>query len=173
VQTEIPIRRPEKNWFLRSHPDPEFTLPIDILELKDCPDEGTYFLGPDVEFPEELYEQVIPAMITRCITSDRVEFFYLAKQSSKSPKDSTRQCLREAKYNWIKQAWNNTSKSYNYVKATQLRREPVWSNATLDELLEKALATKMYISRPDHEVINRLLFPDDEDYQHADTGARE
>jgi hypothetical protein len=162
TQTAIPVRTPDKQWFFRAHPDPEMTLPVDILEIKGGPNEGIWFLDPDVNFPEELEPYTVPAMITRCITADNVEFFYLAKQSAKSPKDSTRRCIREAKYRWIKQCWNGTSKAYDYEAARQLRREPKWADTSLDELLDKAFGDK-FISRPDHEVVNCLLFPEDDD----------
>jgi hypothetical protein len=115
-----------------------------------------------VDFPEELERFTVPAMITRCITSDNVEFFYLAKQSAKSPKDSTRRCIREAKYRWIQQCWNATAKSYDYEPARQLRREPKWADTSLDDLLDKAFGDR-FISRSDHEVVNCLLFPEDDD----------
>jgi hypothetical protein len=162
TQTIIPVRTPDKQWFFRAHPDPDMTLPIDILEIKGGNDEGIYFLDPDVEFPDELEQYVIPALITRCITSDGAEFFYLAKQSTKSPKESTRRCIREAKFKWIKQSWNATIKGYEFRSASQLRREPVWSDASLNELLDKAFGDH-YISSPDHEVIVKLIDPEDDD----------
>jgi hypothetical protein len=138
------------------------SLPIDIVDIKNVTDEGVWYLDPDVAFPNELESFIIPAQITRCITSDGAEFFYLAKQSAKSPKESTRRCIREAKYKWIKQNWNGTIKAYEFQQASQLRREPKWSDTPLNELLDRALGDR-FITRPDHEVINRLLFPDDED----------
>jgi hypothetical protein len=161
-QTTIPVRTPDKQWFWRAHPDPEMSLPIDILEISGGENEGLWFLDPDVQFPDELDQYVKPAIITRCITSDGSEFFYLAKQTAKSPKESTRRCIREAKYRWIKQSWNPTTKGYDFVPARQLRREPVWSDATLNELLDKAFGDR-FINYPDHPAINNLLFPADED----------
>jgi hypothetical protein len=162
VQTVIPVRTPDRQWYFRAHPDPEMSLPIDIVDIKNVTDEGVWYLDPDVAFPNELESFIIPAQITRCITSDGAEFFYLAKQSAKSPKESTRRCIREAKYKWIKQNWNGTIKAYEFQQASQLRREPKWSDTPLNELLDRALGDR-FITRPDHEVINRLLFPDDED----------
>jgi hypothetical protein len=43
-----------------------------------------------------------------------------------------------------------------------LRREPEWPNQTMDQLLELAF-DGCIIDNPNHEVVNRLLFPDDED----------
>jgi hypothetical protein len=142
------------------------SVPVDLLIVRSGPDEGTYFLDPDVEFPDELDQYVVPALLTRSITHDGVEFFFLAKQSDKSPKQSTRYCVNEARKSWIQMKWNPTTKAYDFTYARQLRREPEWSDKSLDELLEMAFGDN-YITRVDHEVVNRLLYPDDDDFTTA------
>jgi hypothetical protein len=160
VQTNIPVRTPDKQWFFRAHPDPKMALEIDIIEIHGGDDEGVWFLDPRVEFQDELDQYIVPAIITRCITSDNIEFFYLAKQSAKSPKDSTRRCINEAKKAWIKQNWSPTAKGYQFQYANQMRRNPVWSNFSLDDLLLKAVGERL-ICDPTHAVITRLLDPED------------
>jgi hypothetical protein len=164
VQTTVPVRTPDKQWFFRAHRDPAMSLPIDILEIRGGEDEGVWFLDPDVQLPDELDQYIIPAIITRCITSDNIEFFYLAKQSSRSPKESTRYCLNEAKKNWVKQNWSATAKGYQIQYANQLHREPVWSDYSLDDLLAKALGEKL-ICDPTHAVVKRLLDPEDDEVE--------
>jgi hypothetical protein len=144
-------------------------VPVDILVVKSGPDEGVYFLDPDVEFPNELDQYVVPALLTRAITHDGTEFFFLAKQSDKSPRQSTRRCVNEARNAWIQMRWNPTTKAYDFTYARQLRREPVWSDRSLDDLLALAFGDN-YINRPDHEIVSRLLYPDDEDFVAEPTG---
>jgi hypothetical protein len=162
VQTNIPVRTPDKQWFFRAHPDSGMSIPIDILEIKGGEDEGLWYIDPRISFPDELDTYIVPAILTRCITSDGIEFFYLAKQSAKSPKESTRRCLQEAKKSWIKQNWSPTAKGYQFQYANQMRREPTWSKFSLDDLLAKAVGDNL-ICTPDHAVITRLLNPDDDD----------
>jgi len=166
-QTVIPVRTPDSQWFFRCHHDPAMAVPVDVLIVKSGPDEGTYFLDPDVEFPDELDQYVVPAILTRSITNDGTEFFFLAKQSEKAPKESTRRVIREARKAWIKTKWNSVTKAYDFQYARQLRRAPVWSDKTLDELLEMAFGDK-FITRPDHEIVNHLLYPDDSDFETAE-----
>jgi hypothetical protein len=52
--------------------------------------------------------------------------------------------------------------SYDIFPARNLQRDPVWPDTPLDDLLEKAFGDN-YIDRADHPVVNRLLFPDDDD----------
>lgn len=163
-QTVIPVRTPDRQWWFRCHREPTMSVPVDLLIVKSGPDEGTYFLDPEVEFPDELDQYVVPALLTRAITHDGTEFFFLAKQSDKAPKQSTRRVVHEARKAWIKMQWNKTTKAYDFQYARQLRREPVWSDKTLDELLEMAFGENL-ITRRDHEVVNRLLYPDDSDFE--------
>ena len=160
VQTSVPVRTPDKQWFFRAHPDPEMSIPVDVLEVHGGEDDGIWFIDPRIEFPEELDSYTVPAILTRCITSDGTEFFYLAKQSAKSPKDSTRRCINEAKKSWIKQSWSSTAKSYQFQYANQMRKEPEWSKFSLDDLLDKAVGDRL-ISDPNHVVVKQLLDPED------------
>jgi hypothetical protein len=162
-QTVVPVRTPDRQWWFRCHRDPAMCVPVDLLIIRSGADEGTYFLDPEIEFPDELDQYIVPALLTRSITHDGVEFFFLAKQSDKSPKQSTRRCVNEARNSWIQMKWNPTTKAYDFQYARQLRREPDWSDKSLDELLEMAFGDN-FINRVDHEVVNRLLCPDDEDF---------
>jgi hypothetical protein len=166
-QTVVPVRTPDRQWWFRCHRDPAMSVPVDLLIIRSGPDEGAYFLDPEVEFPDELDQYIVPALLTRSITHDGVEFFFLAKQSDKSPKQSTRRCVSEARNSWIQMKWNPTTKAYDFSYARQLRREPEWSDKSIDELLEMAFGDN-YITRVDHEVVNRLIYPDDDDFAAAE-----
>jgi len=161
-QTSIEVRTPNKQWYFRASKKPDLSFPIDILVIDGGEYDGTWFLDPETEFPGELETHIVPALITLCITSNGTLFFYLAKQSPKSPKDSTRRCIHQAKVQWIKQHWNAEAKSYNWEPARLLRKEPVWPDDTPDQLLEKAFGDH-YINRADHPAINCLLYPEDGD----------
>jgi hypothetical protein len=162
IQTKLEVRTPNKKAWYRAHRDAEFQIPVDLLVIEGGRDEGVWLLEPDVEFPEELSQHTVPALLTRCITSDGTEFLFLAKQTEKSPRSSTRRLIAEAREKWIQSSWNGNSKSYDFRYASQLRREPVWPEKTIDELLELAFDGYI-INHSAHEVVNRLLFPDDED----------
>lgn len=162
VQTKLEVKTPNKKWWYRAHRSAEFQVPVDLLVIEGGRDEGVFLLEPDVEFPDELSQHTVPAILTRCITSDGTEFLFLAKQTEKSPRSSTRRLVTEAREKWIQSTWNGNSKSYDFRYASQLRREPTWPEKTIDELLELGFDGYI-IDNPNHEVVNRLLWPDDED----------
>jgi hypothetical protein len=162
IQTKLEVRTSNKKWWYRAHRDAEFQIPVELLVIEGGRDEGTWLLEPDVEFSDELSQHIVPAILTRCITSDGTEFLFLAKQTEKSPRSSTRRLISEAREKWIQSTWNGNSKSYDFRYASQLRREPVWPEKTIDELIDLGF-DGFIINNPNHEVVNRLLWPDDED----------
>lgn len=161
-QTSIPVRTPDRQWWVRTHRDPSMSVPVDILIVNGGENEGTWYLDPETEFPDELDQYIRPAKLVRSITHDGTEFFYLVKESAKCPKESVRRCIAAAWESWIQVRWNPTAKGYDYVRARKLRREPAWSSDTMDELLDKAFGDR-YIDRADHTVVNALLCPEDGD----------
>jgi hypothetical protein len=162
IQTKLEVRTPGKKWWWRAHRDPEFQVPVDLLIIDGGRDEGVWLLEPDVVFPDELSQHITPALLTRCVTSDGTQFLFMAKQTEKSPRSSTRRLITEAREAWIQTSWNGNSKSYDFRYANQLRREPAWATQTMDELLDLAFDGNV-IGYASHEVVNRLLYPDDED----------
>lgn len=162
-QTSVPMCSPNKKWWIRCHPSSEMVVTgLTLLIVEEGGNDETYVLDPEMEFPDELDCFTTPATVTRAITSQGNEFLWLSKQSPKSPKDSVRRCQAAAKKGWIQVRWNAQLKGYTYIEPRELRRDPVWSDDTMDDLMDKAFGDR-FIDRPDHPVINSLLFPDDQD----------
>ena len=44
--TTLPVRKPSKEWFVRTHPDPTYRLETCVIELKE--DSETYLVAPDL-----------------------------------------------------------------------------------------------------------------------------
>src|SRR5262249_49074883 len=150
------------------HRDPAMLVPVDLLIIRTGRDEGTYFLDPEAEFPDGLNQNIGPPLLTRPITHDAVKFFFPANQTAKTPNHPTRHCVNVARNSWIQMKWNPTTKAYDFTYARQLRRDPEWSDKSMDELLEMAFGDN-YITRVDHEVVNRLIYPDDDDFASVGT----
>jgi hypothetical protein len=163
VQTKLEVRTPTKKSWYRAHRDAEFQIPVELLIIDGGGDEGTWLLEPDVEFPDELQQHIVPALLTRCITSDGTGFLFMAKQTEKSPRSSTGRLITEAREKWIQSSWNGNSKSYDFRYASQLRREPVWPEKTMDQLLELAFDGFIISDVMNLDVVNRVLYPQDDD----------
>ena len=162
-QTSVPMSSPNKKWWVRCHPSPDMVVSgLTLLPVEENGMDEIYVLDPEVGFPDDLDNFTIPATVTRAITSQGNEFLWLSKQSPKAPKDSVRRCQAAAKRGWIQVRWNAQLKGYSYIEPRELHRDPVWSDDTMDDLMDKAFGGK-FIDRADHPVITSLLFPDDED----------
>src|SRR5213593_642712 len=46
VLLTVPVKRPERQWFVRVHPSPDYRLTVALLELRD--DRVTYVVEPEL-----------------------------------------------------------------------------------------------------------------------------
>ena len=144
-------------------PSPEMVVSgLTLLTVEENGMDEIYVLDPELVFPDDLDNFITPATVTRAITSQGNEFLWLSKQSPKAPKDSVRRVQAAAKRTWVQVRWNSQLKGYTYIEPRELRRDPVWSEDSMDDLMDKAFGDK-FIDRADHPVITSLLFPDDDD----------
>src|SRR6516162_11936037 len=61
ILTTVPVRRPNKQDFVRVHPDAKFRAPFAVIDLKE--DRERYLLTPDVAaaFPAEFVNEMLYA----------------------------------------------------------------------------------------------------------------
>ena len=61
----VPVRKPDRQWFIRVHPEPTWRLETAVLELKE--ERETYIVDPDMwpELPGELVPKVLFTAINR------------------------------------------------------------------------------------------------------------
>jgi len=59
----VPVRKPDKQWFIRVHKNPEFHLQTAVLELKD--DRETYIVAKSLW--DELHSEITPKILLYCI----------------------------------------------------------------------------------------------------------
>ena len=64
----VPVRKPDRQWFIRVHPDLDWRLETAVLELKE--ERETYIVDPDMwpELPGELVPKVLFTAINRAIS---------------------------------------------------------------------------------------------------------
>jgi hypothetical protein len=62
--TTIPVRRPDRQWFVRVHPDPKYRLETAVLELRE--DAETYLVAPAMR--PELLGEIVPKVLLTAIT---------------------------------------------------------------------------------------------------------
>ncbi len=152
----VPVRRPERQWFVRVHPDPAYRLETAVLDLKE--DSETYLIAPGLraELPGEIVAKVLHTAVTR-----RGDVFLwpirlpdeLGKLDEWSR--SAAEAAKLAEKQWIRLASNRTLGAYETFIATGDLPEPEWPDKTLQELVRIAFRDK-FIDSLDHPVVQRL-----------------
>jgi len=154
--TTIPVRRPDRQWFVRVHPDVEYRLETAVLELKE--DGETYLVAPHLW--SELPGEIAPKVLLTAITRQGNVFLWPIRMPDELGKldewnRSALEAANLAKKQWIRLAANRTLGAYEPFVATGDLPEPEWPDKPLQELVRIAFRDRL-IDTLDHPVVQRL-----------------
>ena len=153
----VPVRKPNRQDFVRVHPDPAYRLtPTAIIELND--DNETYLLSPTMaqQLPGEF------SVVTLHTTINRQGAIHL--WPVKLPGEDGRQleahrsaaeAAERAMERWVRVTWNKSTRAYNIFETTGDHPEPVWPDVSFEEILKIAFRDR-YVDRVDHPLVQRL-----------------
>jgi hypothetical protein len=152
----VPVHKPDRQWFVRVHPDPEFRLEAAVLEMKD--DRETYLVDP-VLLPE-LPGEVIPKVLFTAINRQGVVFLWPVRLPNTDGRHDewNRSALEAAEMAigcWIRVASNISLGAYEVFEASADLPEPKWPDVSFKKLLEIAFRDRL-IRSLDHAVIKKL-----------------
>ena len=156
VLTVVPVRKPDRQWFIRVHPDPAYRLETAVIELKE--ERETYLVEPSLL--EDLPGEVIPKIIFTAVNRQGVVFLWPIRLPDADGRhnpwsDSAMLGAMEAMKQWIRIAANMSLGGYDLYTATAELPEPEWPNLKLSELLRIAFKDK-FIRSLDHPVVQSL-----------------
>ena len=157
VLTMVPVVKPTKDRFFRTHESPNWVYPSWILEDKKTGE--TYIVSEDVASvlgglvrAVELYTAI-----------DRQNNVFLIPIPLPGPNgvrnpwhESLLQAVLRAKLVWLRITANKDLGGYDIFEATAKLPEPIWPDTTLDELLAIAFRGRI-ITNPDHPVVQEKL----------------
>ena len=72
----IPVKKPSKEWFIRTHPDPTYRLQTQVLELKDSTDRDSYLVAPSLWGELSPETTVSPRLLIPSISRQGVMFIW-------------------------------------------------------------------------------------------------
>jgi hypothetical protein len=155
IITTVPIKKPDKQWFVRVHPDWQFETAV----LEDKEDMATYLVVPTlwVELSHEITRKVLFA----AITTHKVLFLWPVKLPGDDGRtdhwnESAREAARLAKKNWIRICSNRALGAYEVIKAAGALHEPEWpQEMDFNELVKIAFKGRI-IKEWEHPVLKRL-----------------
>jgi alpha-glutamyl/putrescinyl thymine pyrophosphorylase clade 1 len=156
--TTVPVRKPDRQNFVRVHGDPDRRISAGIIELKD--DREIYLVYPNVM--PELVGEYHAAVLHQAITRQGVSFIWPTRLPSPDGRvnewhRSLAEAAERAVEQWLRVAANTALGAYEIFSAIDENRlpEPAWPEISFPELLRVAFRDRI-INTVDHPVIKRL-----------------
>ena len=153
----VPVRKPNRQEFVRVHPDPSYRLtPAAIIELKE--DREIYLVAPPLA--QALQDEFTPAILFTAMNRQGVLFLWPVKLPGPDGKEnewhrSAREAAEKASKVWLRIRANMSLGAYDLFEAQGDLPEPDWPEPPFREILRTAFRER-YVDRPDHALINRL-----------------
>jgi hypothetical protein len=156
--TEVPVRKPGKQEFVRTHPSPDYRLtPAAVIELKE---EREFYLVPPAMAPDLPGEIDLVTLFTTINRQGDLFLWPVKLPRSDGRRDrwrtSSATAAELALTKWVRISSNMTAGCYDTFEAIGKLPDPEWPEYSLTKLLEVAFQG-MVVDRHDHPVIQRLL----------------
>lgn len=152
----VPVRKPTRQEFVRVHPDAGFRIPTPVLELKE--ENETYLVARDLWC--ELPGEIIPKDLFTAINRQGVLFIWPVRLPGEDGRldhwsQTAATAAERAIDSWVRVASNRSLGAYDVFEAAGDLPDPIWPEATFDELLRIAFKDR-FIDSLDHAVVQRL-----------------
>ena len=156
--TIVPVRKPNKQEFFRTHSDEDFSVQMAILDLKT--ENEIYAVTPDVAFSIPGETRVV--RLTTSITRQGNVFLWPIVMPSPDGREmawhsSAREAAERSRNFWVRMVANMGGGYYDIWEAEGSIAEPQWPDHTFQQLLKVAFGNGRLIDREDHPVLQQLL----------------
>ena len=154
----VPVRKPDKSWFVRVHPDPNYRLLTAVIELKE--DREVYLIAPALRAELATEPTFKIKMFATAINRQGVVFLWecnLPRPDGRADEWSRTglQAVEMATKGWVRVTANMSLSAYEVFEAQAQLSELEWPAVTMGELLRIAFKDR-YILSLDHPVLRRL-----------------
>jgi hypothetical protein len=157
VLTMVPVVKPTKDRFFRTHESPNWVYPAWVLENKATGE--TYIVSEEVA---SVLGGLVRAVELYTAIDRQNNVFFIpiplpGPNGVRNPwHESLLQAVMRAKLVWLRITANKDLGGYEIFEATAKLPEPIWPDITMDELLEIAFRGRI-ITSPDHPVVQEKL----------------
>ena len=154
--TTIPVRKPNRQDFVRVHHDSSYILDTMLLNLKE--ERETYLVAPS--FREEIPQELTHTRLALATNRQKVLFLWQLRLPGSSGKTdawsmSALEAYEEAKKNWVRVSANMSLGAYDIYEALGNLSDPEWPDESMDEIVRIAFRNS-FIDSYDHPVLRRL-----------------
>lgn len=152
----VPVRKPNRQDFVRVHPEDDFRLETAVLELKE--ERETYLV--DKGLWHELPGEIVPKVLYTTINRQGVLTLWPIRLPGEDGRldewnNSALEAAERAKNQWIRVSANMGLGAYDVYEAVGDIPDPEWPDLGFQEILHVAFKDR-FITSLDHPVIHRL-----------------
>jgi hypothetical protein len=156
ILSKVPVRKPQKQEYVRVHPDEAMMLATAVYEDKQ--DREFYFVAPNMM--SAMLGETTPVILVTAMNRQKVSFLWPLKvandnSSGNAWQESAQQGCEVAKKTWARLVADMSLGAYRIFAAQGDLSEPEWPTKPLNELLEIAFRGRV-IDSEDHPVVRRL-----------------
>jgi hypothetical protein len=154
----VPVRTPDKTWFVRVHPRDEYSLPTGLLDLKE--ERETYLVAQSL-WPALAAEPTFgPWMLFTAISRQGVLFLWKIRLPGPDGKmnpwwESALAAAQTARRSWVRVQANMQLGAFDVFEAKGPLPDPDWPEASFRDLLAVAFKNRR-IDALDHPVLRKL-----------------
>ena len=159
--TQIRIGKPKKSSFFRSHADPTYRLPVNIIEYDSGMMKEEFLVMPTVT--EALVEETKPKLLVLCVDKMGTPFLWLAPRQAEDGFQRTNlwitsasEALRLSETKWARMSANMAEGAYT-IHTSSSDSAPDWPDLQLNELIKLGFGEERVIRDMNHPVVKRLL----------------
>lgn len=156
--TTVPVRKPNRQEFVRVHPNGLYYLETAVIVLKE--DRETYLVKPALV--SELSEEIVRMALYTTISRQDVLFLWPIPLPGADGRLNpwhrsafTAAEITKKKQRWIRVMANMDLHAYEVREAPGKIPDPEWPNLTFEEILKIAFKDR-FIDGMDHPVLRRL-----------------
>lgn len=157
--TNIPVKKPEKTWWVQTHPDEAYRLPTMVLELKA--DGETYLVAPELH-PHLMGESAfVPRLLVTGIArpNDVIFIWPIALPGPDGKQNpwhvSAMEAANLSRGRWVRVQANMQAGGYDVMTTDAELPAPKWPDTEFKELLKIAFKGR-YVDSLSHPVLRRL-----------------
>lgn len=157
VIASVAVRKPQRQWWVRVHPDPAMALETCILQFEQ--DQQFYLVDPALA--PALPGETAATKLHTTVTMNGGLFLWPIKLPDEDGQlhechVTAHNAAEVAQSTWIRISWFKPNNNYVVVRARGNVPEPAWPEADLQKLLSVAFKDR-FIDSLDHPVAKRLL----------------
>ena len=160
-QVTIPVQKPDREWFIRTHPDPDYWQVAGVLDIKNLKDVAGYWLvDPSVAAKAQHHAGYRPRLLVTSVYQFDETFLWPMLISGAHGREldkwnrSARLIAEAAKDEWVKVVSKNGMYDKQIAKDSQ--GEPTFVDRSFDEILHTAFGDRI-IDTADHAALLALM----------------